>query len=62
MTRVHGFQSETHRKRAIAVVVVVVLLPVLLGFAALTVDVGMIYNVRADLQRAADAGAMARLR
>jgi Flp pilus assembly protein TadG len=32
---------------------------VLLGFAALTVDVGVLYNVRAELQNAADAGAMA---
>ena len=59
MTRVHGVQSESPRKRAMAVVVVAVFLPVLLGFAALTVDLGYLYNVRADLQCAADASAMA---
>ncbi len=47
------------RKRAITIVLTVVSIPVLLGFAALTVDVGMMYNVRSDLQQAADAGALA---
>jgi len=32
---------------------------VLLGCAALTIDVGMLYNTRADLQRLADASALA---
>ena len=32
---------------------------VLLGFAALTVDVGVMYNAKADLQRTADAAALA---
>ena len=32
---------------------------VLLGFGALTIDVGVMYNVRADLQRSADAAALA---
>jgi len=44
---------------AIAVVMIAVTIPVLVGFAALTIDVGIMYNTRADLQRAADAGAMA---
>ena len=47
------------RARAVVAVQVMVLLVVMLGFAALTVDVGMMYNTRADLQRAADASAMA---
>ena len=38
---------------------VMVILMGLLGFAALTVDVGAMYNVRADLQRTADAAALA---
>ncbi|MGB0715872.1 MAG: VWA domain-containing protein [Phycisphaerae bacterium] len=36
-----------------------VLMSVLLGFAALTVDVGVMYNAKADLQRTADAAALA---
>jgi Flp pilus assembly protein TadG len=32
---------------------------VLLGFAALTIDVGVMYNARGDLQRSADAAALA---
>lgn len=31
----------------------------LIGFVALSVDVGMLYNVRAEMQRTADAGALA---
>jgi hypothetical protein len=37
---------------------VVVMVPVLLGFAALTIDVGYLYNMRADLQNTADAAAL----
>jgi len=40
-------------------VLVCFMLPVLMGIAVLTIDVGVLYNTRADLQRAADAGAMA---
>lgn len=36
-----------------------VVLVVLCGFAAMTLDVGYMYNVRADLQRTADAAALA---
>ncbi|MFQ5463420.1 MAG: pilus assembly protein TadG-related protein [Phycisphaerae bacterium] len=36
-----------------------VLLVVMLGFAALTVDVAVMYNTRSDLQRTADAGVLA---
>lgn len=54
------FKSLPLRPRRAAVAVfVVVMIPVLVGFAALTVDVGYLYNVRAELQNAADAGAMA---
>ncbi len=52
-------RGRPDRKRGIVVVQVVVLLVVLVGFAALTVDVGAMYNTRADLQRTADAAAMA---
>lgn len=47
------------RRSGVAAIFSVVLLVVLLGFTALTVDIGHIYNVRAELQNAADAAAMA---
>lgn len=50
---------NTTRRRAIVAVQVAVMLVMLLGVAALTVDVGVLYNTRADLQRTADAAALA---
>ena len=47
------------RRRGAVAVLVMVLLPVLVGFAALVIDVGVLYNARADLQNAADAAALA---
>ncbi|MCP4251734.1 MAG: VWA domain-containing protein [bacterium] len=47
------------RRRAAAAAFVAITMVVSLGFASLTVDVGLLYNTKADLQRAADAGAMA---
>lgn len=47
------------RRRGVVAVLVAVLLVTLLGFAALTVDVGAMYNARAELQRTADAAALA---
>ncbi len=49
----------SRRRRAVALVFVAVMIPVLLGFAALTIDVGFLYNTRTDLQNAADSGALA---
>lgn len=46
------------RRGAVAAQVAVCLV-VLLGFTALTVDVGYLYNARAELQRTADAAALA---
>jgi hypothetical protein len=37
---------------------VTVMMTMLLGFAALTIDLGMLYNVRGDLQRSADSTAL----
>jgi len=48
-----------NRRRGVAAVLVLVLLPVLVGFAALVIDVGVLYNTRADLQNAADVAALA---
>lgn len=47
------------RRRGVVAVQVLVVLVVLLGCAALSVDVGAMYNARADLQRTADAAALA---
>ncbi len=51
--------ARNHRRRGAVAVFVMVILTVLIGFAALTVDVGIMYNVRGDLQQAADAAAIA---
>lgn len=46
-------------RRGTAITLLAVAVPVLLGFAALAVDVGHLYMVRAQLQNAADAAALA---
>ncbi|MCH9003240.1 MAG: hypothetical protein IIC02_11760, partial [Planctomycetes bacterium] len=43
--------KKNTRRRAVVAVQVGVLLVVLMGTAALTIDVGAMFNVRADLQR-----------
>lgn len=55
----HPRIQKSHRRRAVVAVQVAVLMAVLIGFAALSIDVGAMYNVRNDLQRAADASALA---
>ena len=52
-------QSHESRKKGTVIAMVAVLTPVLVGSAALAIDVGLIVNAKADLQRAADAGAIA---
>lgn len=52
-------RGRSPRRRGHAILLVSVTLPVLLGMAALTVDVGYMYLARQELQTAADAGAMA---
>ncbi len=47
------------RRRGAVAILTLIILVVLLGFTALTVDVGHMYNVRAELQNAADAAALA---
>ncbi len=54
-----AYTVHPYRHRAATIILVAVTVPVLLSFAALTVDVGQIYNARAELQNAADAAAMA---
>jgi Flp pilus assembly protein TadG len=46
------------RRRGTVAVVVAICLVTMLGFAALTVDVGAMYNARNDLQRSADSAAL----
>jgi len=48
-----------HGKRGQVLVLVALAIFVLLGFAALGIDVGYMYSVRHELQRSADAGALA---
>ena len=47
------------RRRGVVALIVTVALVTLLGVAALTVDVGMMYQARNDAQISADAAAMA---
>lgn len=47
------------RRRGVVAVLVVISLLTLMGMAALTVDVGMVYRARQELQQAADAAALA---
>ena len=47
------------RGRSVVLVQVIALLVVLLGFAALSIDVGNLYVAKAELQNAADAAALA---
>ncbi len=53
------FKSQNSPRRGTIIVLSAVLLVVLLGFVALTVDVGFIQMTRTQLQSAADAGALA---
>jgi hypothetical protein len=46
-------------RRGTVAALTAVSIPMLFGFVALSVDVGMLYNVKAEIQRAADAGALA---
>ncbi len=48
-----------NRRRATVAVLVAITIVAVVGFAALTVDVGYLYNVRGDLQRTVDSAALA---
>lgn len=47
------------RRRGNAAAITLISIPVLLGCAALVIDTGNLYNVRSELQRSADAAALA---
>ncbi len=51
--------GEADKERGAAGVLVAVMMLVLIGAGAMAVDVGQIYAERAQLQNAADAGALA---
>ncbi len=57
--RVHHDVPYCVTRRGVVAVQVAVVMTTLVGLAALTVDVGVLYNTRADLQRTADAAALA---
>jgi len=53
------FGRRASRRRGAVTVLVAVMLTLLVGMAALTVDVGHLYVVKAELQRSADVAALA---
>lgn len=53
------FLDPVRNERGATIVLVALMLAALLGIAALAIDVGMLYNARAEAQRAADAAALA---
>lgn len=56
---VHQNRMNRSRRRGVSAVLVVVASATIMMFAAITVDVGVLYNTRAELQRTADAAALA---
>ncbi|NTW46821.1 MAG: hypothetical protein HGB16_01635 [Chlorobaculum sp.] len=58
MTRLHSIDRRLRLQRGGVVIWFALLLPVLLGFAALAVDLTRLHLVKVELQNAADAAAM----
>jgi len=56
--KTQGRGRPESRRRAAVAVTTAVTVPVIIAFAALSVDVGVMYNAKADLQRTADAAAL----
>ncbi len=52
-------QIHPDKRRGVVAALVLITIPVLIAVAALTIDIGAMYNTRADLQRAADSAALA---
>ena len=59
MNRLKGFAQVTAERRGVILVLTAIVLVVLLGFVALTIDVGLIQLTKTQLQSAADASALA---
>jgi Flp pilus assembly protein TadG len=57
--RMQRIRKNNPKRRAAIAVITAMMGTVMLGFASLAVDVGMLYNVKAELQRTADSAAMA---
>src|SRR5262245_46799109 len=58
MRRIGNIASHTDRRGAVSVFLAIFVV-VLISFAALAVDIGSLYSAQAELQRAADAAALA---
>ncbi|HRX86081.1 MAG TPA: TadG family pilus assembly protein, partial [Phycisphaerae bacterium] len=58
-SRLRGRCGRSDRRRGLVAVQIAVAMTLIIGFAALTIDVGAMYNAKADLQRTADAAALA---
>ena len=54
---VHNIRS--YRRRGVSLVVTMITMPLMMGFVGLAVDVGMSRSLQSDLQRTADAVALA---
>ena len=62
-TRPNGFLSRFVRdQRGVSAIIFALILPVLFGFVGVSVEVGLWYSKKRNLQAAADAGAMAAVR
>ena len=59
MNRFSELQPPQSLRRGVIMVLTAVLLVVMLGFVAFTVDIGLIQLTKTQLQAAADAGALA---
>lgn len=59
MRRMAGVRGRGRLVRAAVVVYVAISMTVIMGVAALAVDIGTLYSAQAELQRAADASALA---
>src|SRR5262245_26580042 len=57
--RLHRLHQHRYRRRGATILIVAVMMPVLLGFMALAIDVGTIYSMDAETQNAADMAALA---
>ncbi|MEJ5358010.1 MAG: pilus assembly protein TadG-related protein [Desulfobacterales bacterium] len=59
MTRTVQHVADRKGQNGATIVVVAICLVVLIGFAALAIDIGFLYSTRNELQNTADAGALA---
>jgi Flp pilus assembly protein TadG len=59
MTRSRSIDKRLHNQRGVVIIWFTLLLPVLLGFAALAIDVARLYLTKVELQNAADAATLA---